>query len=193
MDFRIGNGCYNWSMSGKSEQSEKLFPGQHDGETVELVFHQHPLVMRKALILGLLAILVGVLPLDFPVVYNAPGVASFFIKVALIVPGIVLVLWVYRWIGWYYTIYLVTDRRIVEIKQKGLWDRQVEEWQLEGISNVNYHIGGFQAVLFGYGDITARTYIGNLEMKTIHKPVEVHEKLLSAVRRAGGGSTQPGN
>jgi len=176
-----------------SAKNEKLFPGQHQGEAVQLVFHQHPLVMRKALILGLLAILVAILPLDFPQVYGSPGLASFFIKVALGVPVIVFFAWIYRWIGWYYTIYLVTDQRIVEIKQKGLWDRQVEEWQLDGISNVNYHIGGFQAVLFGYGDITVRTYIGNLEMEKIHRPVEIHEKLLVAVRRAGGGSTQAPN
>jgi hypothetical protein len=71
----------------------------------------------------------------------------------------------------------------------------VDEWQLEGINNLNYHIGGFQAVLFGFGDITARTYMGDLEMKTIHKPAEVHAKLMAIVRKAGGasGSTQSPN
>jgi hypothetical protein len=106
---------------------------------------------------------------------------------------IVLLLWVHRWIGWYYTVYIVTNKRIIEIKQKGFFDRKVEEWQLDDISNVNYHVGGFQAALFGFGDLTAKTYIGDLEMKTIHKPAEIHEQLLEAVRRAGGGSTWPGN
>ena len=86
--------------------------------------------------------------------------------------------------------YIVTDRRILVIRQKGLFNRKVDEWQLDGISNVNYHIDGFQAVLFGYGDITARTYIGDLEMKKIHKPAEIHAQLVEAVRRGGGGSTQ---
>lgn len=175
-------------MSGKDSQSVRQFPGQHDGETVQFVFHQHPLVMRKVLIFGLLAILVGVIPLDFPQIYNSPHVAGFFIKVALVIPLVVLVAWVYRWVGWYYTVYIVTDQRIVEIHQKGIFNRRVEEWQLDAISNVNYHINGLQAVLFGYGDITAVTYIGNLEMKTIHKPVSIHEQLLTAVRKAGGGT-----
>jgi hypothetical protein len=180
-------------MSVKAESPEKQFAGQHDGETVEFIFRQHPLVMRKALILGLLLIVVGVLPLDFPQVYSAPGLASWFTKVALIVPVLVLLGWAYRWVGWYYTVYIVTDRRIIAIKQKGLFDRQVDEWQLDVISNVNYRVGGFQAVLFGYGTITARTYIGDLVMKTIHKPADIHEQLVRAVHKAGGGSTQRPN
>jgi hypothetical protein len=173
--------------------SEKQFPGQHEGENVDFLFRQHPLVMRKALIFGLLIILVAVLPLDFPAVYASDQVAGIFTKIALTVPVIVLLMWAYRWIGWYYTVYIVTNKRIIEIKQKGFFDRKVEEWQLDDISNVNYHIGGFQAAIFGFGDLTARTYIGDLEMKTIHNPAEIHEQLLEAVRRAGGGSTRPGN
>jgi hypothetical protein len=117
----------------------------------------------------------------------------------LVIIVLVFGAWFYRWVGWYYTLYIVTDRRILEIKQKGFFDRKVSEWQLDGISNVNYHIGGFQAVIFGFGNITARTYIGDLEMKTIHKPAEVHAQLVDAVRQAGGGSamgngsTQEGN
>jgi uncharacterized membrane protein YdbT with pleckstrin-like domain len=177
----------------KSGQSEKQFPGQHDGEEVKFLFRQHPLVMRKALILGLLTILVGVLPLDFPQVYSSDQLSSFFIKVSLVVPLVVLAAWFYRWVGWFYTLYIVTDRRILEIKQKGFFTRRVAEWQLEGIQNVNYEVGGFQAVLFGFGDITARTYIGDLEMRTIHNPAEIHEQLVDAVKSAGGGSTQMRN
>jgi len=170
-----------------SKQPDKQFPGQHEGEEVELLFRQHPLVMRKALVLGLLAILVAVLPLDFPQVYESAALSGFFIKVALGVPVVVLAAWFYRWIGWYYTVYIVTDQRILAVRQKGLFWRRMEEWQLDGIENVNVEINGFQAVLFGYGDITARTYIGDLEMPTIHKPAEIHEQLVRAVRKAGGG------
>src|SRR5471030_2220325 len=149
-------------MSAKNKAPEKQFPGQHEGEEVELLFRQHPLVMRKALIFGLLIILVAVVPLDFPFIYGSDRLSGFFWKVALLVPVIIFLAWFYRWIGWYYTVYIVTDRRILAIHQRGFFRRVVDEWQLDGIQNVNYEIGGFQAVLFGYGDITARTYIGDL-------------------------------
>lgn len=171
---------------------EKQFPGQHDDEEVAMVFRQHPLVMRKALIGGLLVILLAVLPLDFPQIYQVEWLAGLLLKVMVFVVLAVFAAWFYRWVGWYYTLYIVTDRRILAIKQRGFFNRTVEEWQLDGISNVNYHIAGFQAVLFGFGDITARTYIGDLEMKTIHKPAEIHAQLVDAVRQGGGGSAMNG-
>ena len=172
-------------------EAEKQFPGQHEGEEVQLVFHQHPLVMRKALFVGLFAIVLIVLPLDFPQIYMIEWLPGVLMTIMWVVVALVFAGWFYRWVGWYYTIYIVTDRRILVIKQKGFFDRKVDEWQLDGVSNVNYHIGGFQAVIFGYGDITARTYIGDLEMKTIYKPAEIHAQLVDAVRRGGGGgSTQ---
>ena len=181
-------------MSKKqADNREKEFPGQHEWEKVELVFHQHPLVMRKTLILGLLVIVVAVLPLDFQQIYLVEWLPGLLVKIMWCVVLLVFFAWFYRWVGWYYTLYIVTDRRILEIRQKGFFDRKVNEWQLDGISNVNYHIGGFQAVLFGFGDITARTYIGDFEMKTIHNPADIHGQLVDAVRRSGGGSTGPNN
>src|SRR6266568_5040476 len=100
-------------MSGKAKTEEKQFPGQHQGEEVEILFRQHPLVMRKALVFGLLVILLAVVPLDFPQVYSSDALSSFFTKIALGVPVLVIAAWFYRWIGWYYTIYIVTDRRIL--------------------------------------------------------------------------------
>ncbi len=181
------------SKNEPSVKGEKQFPGQHDGEEVRMVFRQHPLVMRKALIGGLLLVLVAVLPFDFPQIYDVEWLPGLLMKVMMGAILIVFAWWFYRWVGWYYTLYIVTDRRILEIKQQGFFDRKVAEWQLDGISNVNYHIGGFQAVIFGFGDITARTYIGDLEMKTIHKPAEIHAQLVEAVRLGGGGSTQQRN
>ena len=55
----------------KPSAPAKEFPGQHDDETVEFVFRQHPLVMRKQLIFGLFGLVVAALPFDFPQVYDS--------------------------------------------------------------------------------------------------------------------------
>lgn len=184
----IRNGiCYNLSMSDKKKTADKQFPGQHDGEIVKLVFNQHPLVMRKALIIGLFAIVLGVLPLDFPQAYASDAISGFFLKVALGVPVIVFIGWFWRWIGWYYSVYIVTNERIVQIKQKGFFDRAVEEWQLDRVQNINCRVGGFQAMIFGYGDITIKTFVGDLVIPTVHHPVKIQELLQVLVRAGGGG------
>lgn len=173
-------------MSTKEPKTQSAFQGQREGEEVEMVIHQHPLVMRKALIIGLVVILLGVIPLDFPQVYEQPGLADICTKIALILPLFVIAYWFYRWVGWYYTVYIVTDQRIVEVHQKGFFDRSITEWQHSKILHVNYRVKGFQAVIFNYGDITVRTVIGDLVMPTIHKPVKTHAELQAIVLKGGG-------
>lgn len=177
------------SIKKSKEKREEAFPGQHQDERILLVFNQHPLVMRKQLIYGLFAILLATLPLAFPQIWMYPRLADWGIKIALFTPIPVFAVWFYAWVGWYYSVYIVTTERIVEIKQSGFFNRRVNEWQLEWVQNINYHIRGFQAVIFGYGDLTAQTITGDLVMPTIHKPTEIHEKLLRIVRQASHGST----
>jgi hypothetical protein len=170
-------------MSKKSKQA-KPFPGQHEGEEVELVFRQHPMVMRKALIIGMLIILAGTIPL------LVDPLADWAFKVALYSPLIVLAYWFYHWLGWYYSVYIVTNERVVEVRQKGFFNRKVTEFGLDKIQNINYHITGLEAVLLGYGNITVQTYVGDLVMPIIHHPVKIHGELVSIVRRFNSGGTQ---
>lgn len=178
--------------------SEKVsrvsFPGQHEGETVQLVFHQHPLVMRKQLIYGLLAILAGLMPLLITPTFEATytlidASAQFAVAVAVGVAAY----WFYTWVGWYYSVYIVSNERLVEIKQKGFFNRKVTEFGLDKVQNVNYHIKGFQAVIFQFGDIVAQTYVGDLVMSTIYKPVQIHQQVVEIVRKANAelGTQQP--
>jgi hypothetical protein len=139
------------TSAGFKDRKERLFPGQHEDEQVELVFRQHPLVMRKQLVVGMLLLVLAAVPFDFPFAFSSPDVTHWLLIGALVIVAGTLFMWFHRWVGWYYSIYIVTNRRIVAIKQKGFFNRRVDEWQLNNISNVNYEIGGFQAVLFGRG------------------------------------------
>lgn len=171
----------------KKALTPATFPGQHDGEEVMMVIHQHPLVMRKVFIWGLVAIVVGVLPLDIPQIYAIEWLPDALIKLALAVTIIVLVAWFYRWIGWYYTCFIVTNYRILDIKQKGFFNRRVNETQMDKIMNLNYHVKGLQAVLFSFGDINVEVITGqSLKMSTIHKPVKIHSRLMEVVKACGG-------
>ncbi len=163
------------AKQAKKEKSERRFPGQHDNEEVLLVFHQHPLVMRKALIFGLLLILASVVPAYFWPLQSWVW-TPVWVTFALVAIG-----WFYRWIGWYYSIYIFTSERAVEIKQKGFFNRKVTEFGIDKVQNVNYHIKGLQAVMFQYGEITIQTYVGDLIMPQIYKPVPIHSKILKIV------------
>lgn len=169
----------------KAATKKATFPGQHEGETVELVFHQHPLVMRKVLIIGLLVVLVSVLPPLFR------PLDSWVWKPLMFALLFLVVYWFHAWMGWFYTVYVMTDERLIEIKQRGFFNRKVSEYGLDKIQNINYHISGFQAVLFQYGDIVAQTYVGDIIMKTIHKPVAIHSQMIEVVRRVNASTPSP--
>lgn len=153
------------------------FPGQHPGEGVELVFRQHPVVMRKPLIYGLFFLLLCEMPIVF-----LPNSLDLGFKIFL--GGIVLTLayWFYHWMGWYYSIYILTDQRLIDITQTGFFNRSVREVGLNKVQSINYHIKGFQAAILKFGDITVQTFTGDWVMKSIHHPVDVHSRMMEITR-----------
>lgn len=172
-------------MSAKDSLEPKSFPGQHPGEKIEIVFRQHPIVMRKAMLFGMVFVLLAVTPLYFfPL---AQWAYRFMFLFFIFTAGY----WFYWWISWFYSVYIVTDQRILEVKQKGFFNRKVREFRLEKVQNVNYHIKGLQAVLLRYGDITVQTYVGDMHMSHIHHPAEMHERILRVVKTVPSMAPDP--
>lgn len=153
------------------------FPGQHEKEEIDFVFRQHPIVMRKSLILFLGIFTLGVLPIAFwPLDERAWWAAGAGLLVALVIFG-------YRLLGWYFSVYIITDERLMQIRQKGLFNRSVQDISHSRIQSVQYDIKGVQATLFKFGTISVQTYAGPvLTMTFIHRPEEVQEHLNKIIR-----------
>ena len=173
------------STDAANKQFKSQFPGQHEDEEVRLVFRHHVAVMRKPLIYGMLVLLIALLPLTVSAIYSVDWLPGALLTLVVVVCVVVAAAWFFTWASWYYSVYILTNRRLVSIKQKGLFDRSVLEWQLDKIYNVNYRVGGLQATLLGYGEITIKTAIGEFVMSKIQHPVAVHQQILLAVREAG--------
>jgi hypothetical protein len=171
---------------------DALFPGQHEGEEIFFYFRQHPMVMRKSLIFGLLIILFAVLPLDFPFAYNYPWLGSILIKIAIGVTLVVLAYFVYRYSLWYYTVYIITGERTVSIHHKSFFHRKVNALYHSGVDSVDYTVPGLQGVLFGYGNIELHTWVGNFPIDCVHHPEQLHEKILEVIHNSRGDwATRP--
>src|ERR1039458_9279000 len=97
----------------------KHFEDQLDDEDVLLVFRKHPIVMRKGLIFSMIVLLLGVIPSLFK-----PEISIFFNGLAI---GYILSMLVFSlyWIAWYYSVYIVTTQRLIQITQKGLFHKSV--------------------------------------------------------------------
>lgn len=169
-----------------AEQKHKYFADQFDDETVLYVFHRHPVVMRVGLVFGMLGPLIGVIP---AAIKPDLGFGFFFGGLAA---GCMLGLLIFApsWIGWHFSVFIITDQRFIQITQKGLFHRAIADLGLQQIQSVNSEVNGLQETLLGFGTIKMQTYVGDLVIHDIHHPAKTQKKI-SAILRDAGVTTSP--
>lgn len=157
----------------------KHFRDQLEDEEVLFVFRKHPVVMRRGLIYASIALLLGVIPSIIKPEYSVL-IIGFLI-------GIVLSFAVMLpfWITWYYSVFIVTDQRFVQLTQKGLWNRSVVDIALPQIQMVNYEVKGLEETVLGFGTIMMQTFVGDLVIHDIHHPESIQKSMLKVLREKG--------
>lgn len=60
-------------------------------------------------------------------------------------------------------IWVLTDRRIISIDQRGLFNRHIGSFRLEKLQDVNIAISGIVATFLGFGTVEAQTASGSEE------------------------------
>ncbi|HJQ08508.1 MAG TPA: PH domain-containing protein [Candidatus Saccharimonadales bacterium] len=163
---------------------DKYFADQFDDEEVLFVFRKHPIVMRRGLILGMLPLLLGTIPSIFIPSYTVYliGLAS-----GMVVGGLIFLP---SWIGYHFSVFIVTDQRLIQIAQKGLFHRSVIDMRLNQIQMVNYQVSGLQETLLGFGTIMMQTFVGDLVIHDISHPAKTQKKLLEILRQQGISATE---
>jgi hypothetical protein len=144
------------------------FDGQRKGEKVLTIIRRHPIAMRKGLYIWLLVTLAGSLPLlIFPDNFNMLWI---FLG-AFVLGGLVFF---YHWIGWYFTIFIITTERVRLVTQKSLFGKTVIELPLEKVQNISMAILGMMGEMFKYGTIVLQTMVGDLVMDRLYKPEDIY-------------------
>jgi hypothetical protein len=158
---------------------KKQFEDQLDDEEMLFVFRKHPIVMRKGLILSLLALVLGVIPSlirpEYSYLYGGLA-AGAILGIIIFIPS---------WVSWYFSVYIVTDQRLLQIKQKGFWTRSVVDMNLSQIQMINYEVAGVQETMLGFGTIMMQTFVGDLVIHDVHHPEKTQKKILGILREKG--------
>lgn len=166
----------------------RYFKDQLEDEDVLFMFRKHPVVMRKGLIYSSIALLLGVLPSLVKPEYWVLG--------AGLVGGIILaaIVMMPYWITWYYSVFIVTDQRFVQLNQKGLWNKSVVDIALPQIQMVNYEVKGLEQTMLGFGTVMMQTFVGDLVIHEIHHPEKIQKQMLQLLRQKGiiGAGSQQG-
>ncbi len=84
------------------------------------------------------------------------------------------------YLRWYYNIYILTDRRVVDIDFPNLLLREMSDADLDKIQDVTTRSAGLMAAFFHYGDILVQTAaeITVFEFESVERP----EKVSSVIR-----------
>lgn len=159
--------------------AQKYFADQFEDEEVLFVFRKHPIVMRKGLIIGMLALLFGTVPALF-----SPSYSVYFIGLG-VGAAVGILLFLPSWITWHFSVFIVTDKRLIQITQRGFFHRSVIDMGLNQIQMVNYQVAGLQETLLGFGTIMMQTFVGDLVIHEIPHPGKIQKKLLEILREQG--------
>jgi len=135
-------------------------PNKLPGEEVIYFVRKHwSYVLYLSLLCGFLVVGWAVILILLKV--YAPTIFISFLGPIIIISGIFLlalcIFFLTSWMTYYFDIVILTTRRLIEIEQKRLFERAINEVQLVHVEDITVGVKGILATFFGYGSITAQT------------------------------------
>ncbi|MBU0597020.1 PH domain-containing protein [Patescibacteria group bacterium] len=158
---------------------------QKSYEKIEHVLRRHPITFIPYVFLFLLIISlpVGVyfmVSAIFPIFLDREGTYVLAILLASAYYLVSYVLFYTQFVEYYLDMWIVTNDRIVDIEQLGLFARSVSELDLFRIQDVTTDVHGFFSTIFHYGDVTVKTASSNVGIvfRNVPNPNKVREDLI---------------
>lgn len=150
------------------------FEGQREDEEVVYVFRRHILTSIKGLFFLVFMAVVGMTPmLIWPEKQNMIFVWMGFVLVGLLGLG-------YSYLLWYYSFYVITNQRLRQTRQKGLFKKTVVDLDLENIQSASFGVPGMFGAMFNYGTILIQTSAGDLVLSMVSHPETVYNEMENA-------------
>jgi uncharacterized membrane protein YdbT with pleckstrin-like domain len=167
------------------------FPGQHKEEEIKLIIRKHKIVL---LTYALHIIIMSLLPVIFylfviPQTFSAflePPYNNLFILLSVIYYGFVWIIIFTAWVDYYLDIWIITNERLLDVEQRGFFNRVVSELDLKRIQDITSEVHGILPTMFGFGNIHIQTAAEEkkFELKSIPHPVTVRRKITELYRAA---------
>lgn len=125
-------------------------------EKIILSIHRHWLViagkMTVIAVMLLAAVVFLIVVTGYLPAYLPP--AMFFLTVFVLI--ILLTAFIF-WVDFYLDMWIITNERIIDVEQKGLFRREISEFELSRIQDITVEIPNFFAAIFKFGNITIQT------------------------------------
>jgi len=77
------------------------------------------------------------------------------------------------WINYYLDVWVITDKRIIDLEQRGLFSRETSEFLIERVQDVTVETPGFIPTMFDFGNMTIQT--AGEKSFVVHEIPHLHE------------------
>jgi hypothetical protein len=102
----------------------------------------------------------------------------------LVLIAVAVAIGVRTYVSWDHTVLIVTDRRLIDIDRRGLFDRVVTQAPFSQIDEVSYRVHGLAPTLFKYGSVRVQLSgsAADIEFKRAPSPSRLHD-LINDLRK----------
>lgn len=163
---------------------KRLFPSQQEEEKVFLIIREHWFhLFLKMLVWFIFAAALVVFkkytPEYLPVLFEDPAgpITNLFTQVYTLFLTLSIFI---IWLSYYLNLQVITDRRIVDIDQQGLFSHTVSELHIENIEDVTSETKGLFGTIFNYGMVYVQTAasIERFEFDNVPNPAAIEKLIL---------------
>jgi uncharacterized membrane protein YdbT with pleckstrin-like domain len=110
---------------------------------------------------------------------NPTALASFFYTLWLLT--LLMILFI-QWTNYYLNVWYITEKRIIDVVQKGIFHREVSSIRFDKIQDITVDVNGVIATFLNFGDVDVQTASetgGNFTMRSAANPDAVRRIVFS--------------
>lgn len=102
-----------------------------------------------------------------------------------------LILWTagyYFWTDYYLDVWIITNHRIIDIEQKGFFNREISTFSIDRIEDVTVNVEGILATFIKFGNLHAHTAADSHDftIPQANDPMHIKDVIMAQARKAKG-------
>ncbi len=142
--------------------SKYNLPGKLAGEKTIEVIRRDVFILFKKIVFFVVLIILPIIFFQL-MIYIYPGLLGGLVSyplVVLLISSYYLFIWLFfffSFIDYYLDVWIITNERIIDIRQLGFFARTISEQRLYRVQDVTSEVHGFFPTIFKYGDVFVQT------------------------------------
>ncbi len=163
-------------------------PDALPGEKVKTVIHRDAIIAVKrvlffALLLALPVIVIAMVNSLFPALINVVWAWPLLLLVSSAYVLFVWLLFFFSLLDYFLDVWIITDRRIIDIRQNGFFSRSISEMHLSRVQDISSETHGFFPTVFRYGNVVIQTAGEQTKLffEEVNHPEHIRDMLMKLV------------